>query len=75
MDIDEQIEKMLRELPEERREEFLKVVEYFRAGSAGGTPRPSLRGLCADLGPGPSEGDIAEARREMWGGFAADAER
>ena len=27
----------------------------------------SLDGLCADLGPGPSEEDIAEARREMWG--------
>ena len=26
----------------------------------------SLLGLCADLGPAPSAGDIEEVRREMW---------
>jgi hypothetical protein len=73
MNIEDEIDKMVRELPEERREEFLKWVEYLRAGSEGGPARRRLRGLCADLGPGPSEEDISEARREMWGGFAADA--
>jgi len=32
-------------------------------------PRQSLYGLCADLGPGPSDDDIKEVRREMWANF------
>jgi hypothetical protein len=75
MSIDDEIEKMARELPEDRREEFLRWVEYFRSRSGGGPPLQDMRGLCADLGPGPSEEDIAEARREMWGGFAGDVKR
>jgi hypothetical protein len=35
-------------------------------GSGARTP---LRGLWKDLGISVSEEDIAEARREMWGGF------
>jgi hypothetical protein len=30
-------------------------------------PRRSLYGLLADLGPGPTDEDIEEVRREMWG--------
>lgn len=30
------------------------------------TPRTSLRGLLADLGPAPSAAEIDEAQREMW---------
>jgi hypothetical protein len=33
------------------------------------TPRRSLLGLCADLGPAPSAEDTDEARREMWANF------
>jgi len=33
------------------------------------TPRQTLRGLLADLGPAPSAEEIDEARREMWGNF------
>jgi hypothetical protein len=33
------------------------------------TPRRSLRGLWADLGPAPTDEEIEEARREMWGGI------
>lgn len=33
------------------------------------SPRRSLRGLLADLGPAPSAEDIDEARREMWSNF------
>lgn len=33
------------------------------------TARPTLYGLCADLGPGPSDEDIAEVRRVMWSTF------
>jgi hypothetical protein len=33
------------------------------------TPRQSLWGLCADLGPAPSAEDIDQARREEWVDF------
>ncbi len=33
------------------------------------TARPSVYGLCADLGPEPSDEDIAEVRRAMWATF------
>ncbi len=29
----------------------------------------SLYGLCADLGPGPTDEDIEEMRHEMWANF------
>lgn len=32
-------------------------------------PLESARGLLAKYGPAPSDEDIAEARREMWGNF------
>jgi len=32
-------------------------------------PRRSLWGLCADLGPAPSEEEIDQTRREMWQNF------
>ena len=41
-------------------------AELPRGSSA---PRPSARGLRADLGTAPSAEDIDEARREMWGNF------
>jgi hypothetical protein len=31
--------------------------------------RKSLLGLCADLGPAPSDEDIVEIRHEMWADF------
>lgn len=42
-------------------------IEYDIKGDQP-TPKRSSRGVLADLGPAPSEEDIAEARREMWGG-------
>jgi hypothetical protein len=33
------------------------------------TPRPSLRGILADLGPAPSVEEIDEAQREAWANF------
>lgn len=41
-------------------------------GGTGATPRRSLWGLCADLGPAPSAQDIDDARQEAWAGFARD---
>ncbi len=35
-------------------------------------PRRSLLGLWADLGPGPTDEDIEEVRREMWKNFPRD---
>ena len=32
-------------------------------------PQRSLYGLFSDLGPAPSEDEIDEVRREMWGNF------
>ncbi len=32
-------------------------------------PHHSLYGLCADLGPSPTDEDIEEIRREMWANF------
>lgn len=37
--------------------------------SAFTTPRKSLWGLCADLGPAPSAEEIDEIRREVWANF------
>ena len=33
------------------------------------SPKRSLRGLCADLGPAPSAEEIHEVRREAWANF------
>lgn len=35
-------------------------------------PTKSLFGILRDLGPAPSEEDIAEIRREMWANFPRD---
>lgn len=43
-------------------------ADHQAAGGAG-CSRRSLEGLWADLGVDVSDEDIAEARREMWGGF------
>jgi hypothetical protein len=71
VNIDHEIAKMAAELPEDKRAEFLKWADYLKAGSPGGPPFRNLRGVCANLGPAPSEEDIAEARREMWGEYVA----
>ncbi len=38
------------------------------------TPKRSLLGICADLGPAPSADTIDEARREMWANFPREVE-
>ena len=49
--------------------EQLIVLLRTGASQSRSEPRPSLRGLLADLGPAPSAEEIDEARREMWGNF------
>lgn len=36
------------------------------------SPRPSQRGLLADLGPAPSAAEIDDAQREMWAPLAQE---
>jgi hypothetical protein len=72
MTIEEQVLHRLRDLPPEKKRRVLDFVESLSAGSATGQPLPSLRGLWAGRNPDISEEDIAEARREMWGGFPRD---
>jgi hypothetical protein len=53
--------------------EKAQLIEWLEAtlGEEGTAPAPptpsrSLYGLCADLGPGATDEDIEEVRREMW---------
>lgn len=55
--------------------ERLASVLQYDIPPADTTPRRSARGLLADLGPAPSEEDIAEARRDMFAGAARDENR
>ena len=59
------LEKLLK-LPVDKQKEVLDFVESLEKKSGS---RRSLKGLWADLGVNISPDDIAEARREMWGGF------
>jgi hypothetical protein len=71
MTVEEQVLEKLRSLPPQKQKEVLDFVIHLRAGSEKKN-RPSLKGLWADLNVKISEGDIAEARREMWGSFPRD---
>ena len=73
--LDELIEQASHLSPPEK----LRLVEVVReqvtgqAGAAGQRqPKPSLWGALAHLGTGPSEEDVREARRQVWGGFPRD---
>jgi hypothetical protein len=71
MTVEEQVLEKLRELPLPRQQEVLAFVDQLRKK----TQRPkckSLHGLWADQQVNVSDADIAEARREMWGGFPRD---
>ena len=69
MSIEKSVLEKLLKLPVEKQKEVLDFVESLekKAGSKG--RRHSLKGLWGDLGVEISPEDIAEARREMWGGF------
>ena len=49
-----------------------RLAESLAGREVSDLPAPSLAGLLADLGPAPSEEDIDEVRREMWGNFPRD---
>jgi len=55
-------------LPPEKQEELLDFAEFLVQKNRPQRKRRSIEGLCADLDIHITETDIAEARREMWGG-------
>lgn len=69
MSINKSLLEKLNNLPLEKQREVLDFVESLEKEAARRRPRRSLKGLWADLGVRVSLEDIAEARREMWGGF------
>jgi hypothetical protein len=72
MTVEEQVLEKLRALPPQKQKEVLAFVSRLRDGSERKNRR-SLRGIWADLNVKVTEGDISEARREMWGNFPRDA--
>ena len=65
---------MLRKLPLRDRLKVIRLVLSEAEEALPESPRQlrSLWGLCADLGPAPSAGEIDEARRAMWASFPRD---
>jgi hypothetical protein len=69
MSIEKSVLEKLLKLPAEKQKEVLDFVEALEKKGDERRPRRSLKGLWADLGVQISADDIAEVRREMWGGF------
>lgn len=69
MSIEKSVLEKLLKLPVDKQKEVLDFVETLEKKAASPRPCRSLKGLWADLGTDVSPEDIAEARREMWGGF------
>jgi hypothetical protein len=69
MSIEKSVLEKLLKLPMEKQKEVLAFVETLEKKTGALRRRRSLKGLWADLGAEVSPEDIAEARREMWGGF------
>jgi len=69
MSIEKSVLEKLLKLPADKQTEVLDFVEALEKKAGATRRRRSLKGLWADLGVEVSPEDIAEARREMWGGF------
>jgi hypothetical protein len=69
----EQVEELAKNLSHREKVKLIKslsdMIEQEYEEAQPQKPRRVWYGMCADLGPAPSEEDIAEARREMWGNF------
>jgi len=76
MSIEEIVVEKIRKLPPRKQQEVLEFVESLKKKKKTGPLKPlrSAEGLWADLGFEITEEDIAEARREMWGGFQKSTE-
>jgi hypothetical protein len=69
MSIEKSVLEKLLKLPVDKQKEVLDFVESLEKEVGQRRSRRSLKGLWADLGLDISREDIAEVRREMWGGF------
>jgi hypothetical protein len=69
MSIEKSVLEKLLKLPADKQKEVLDFVETLEKKGGSTRRRRSLKGLWADLGTEVSPEDIAEVRREMWGGF------
>ncbi len=69
MSIEKSVLDKLLKLPVDKQKEVLDFVESLEKKAGQRRSRRSLKGLWRDLGVNISTDDIAEARREMWGGF------
>jgi hypothetical protein len=69
MSIEKSLLKKLLKLPVDKQKEVLDFVESLEKKAGAKGRRHSLKGLWADSGVEISPEDIAEAQREMWGGF------
>jgi uncharacterized protein DUF2281 len=67
--IEKSVLDKLVKLPVEKQKEVLEFVEFLEKKTSSPRRRRSLKGLWAGLGEEVSAEDIAEARRDMWGGF------
>ena len=71
MAIQETIIARLRELPEAQQQTVLHFVEFLIARNLNDAAPRSLMGAWANMGIDITEEDIADARRDMWGGGSA----
>ena len=69
MSIEKSVLEKLVKLPVDKQKEVLDFVESLEKKAGHRRSRRSPKGLWSDLGVNISPEDIAEARREMWGGF------
>lgn len=72
MNIEQTVLEKLRLLPTEKQQEVLDFVEFLQQKSTPKHPQRSLKGLWADLNIDITEGDIADARQEMWSNFSKE---
>ena len=65
--LEQQILGSIRSLPVQQQQEVLNFAQFLHQKATIEPPRRSLKGLGADLKIQITEGDISEARQEMWG--------
>ena len=73
MSIKQEILLKLHQLPVEQQKQVLEFVNALHK-EYGPKKLPSLEGLWEDLNLDITEEDIAQARKEMWGGFPRNIE-
>jgi hypothetical protein len=55
-----------RDLPLEQRRELLNFAEFLHTKTAARSPRPNIKGFCADIAVDLSLEDFTQARQEAW---------